>query len=329
MGDMSDAVAPTWVILNPTARNAERARRAVERGCEARGLPRPRVLTTTVEAPGGQQARVALASGARTVVVGGGDGTVRAVAQALAGSDVELGILPLGTANLFAHNLGLRTRRLDVAVGKALSPGATAVDVGWASWRPVVADAVAPATRDRVFLVMAGIGHDAATVHATDPEHKRRIGWLAYLAAGAERLRAHPLAMQLSIDGMPARRVRTWTLLVVNCGGLPAGIRVVGAASPFDGVLDTLEVPLTSPLQWASVAAKGILRHGRDVPALRYGHARTVWAIPDEPAPLHLDGDVVGLAADLRVRVQAGALLVRGRGAPTGIVARASDPVAA
>ena len=308
---MSDTAAPIWVILNPTARDADRARDAVERGCQERGLPPPRVLTTTVGEPGWPQAREALASGARSVVVGGGDGTVREVAQALAGSDVELGILPLGTANLFAHNLGLRTRRLEVAVRRALSPGTTAVDVGWASWRPVVSDAVGPPTRDRAFLVMAGIGHDAATVHATDPEHKRRLGWLAYVAAGAERLRAHPLAMRLSIDGMPARRVRTWTLLVVNCGELPSGIRVVGAASPCDGVLDTLEVPLTSPLQWASVAAKGILRHRRDVPALRYGHARTVWAIPDEPAPLHLDGDVVGLAADLRVRVQPGALLVR------------------
>ena len=308
---MSDTIAPTWVILNPTARDADKARDAVERGCEERGLPRPRVLTTTVDSPGGPQAREALASGARTVVVGGGDGTVREVAEGLAGSGVELGILPLGTANLFAHNLGLRTRRLDVSVRRALTPGATPVDVGWASWRPVVADAVRPATPDRVFLVMAGIGHDAATVHATLPERKERLGWVAYVAAGVDRLWAHPLAMRLSFDGTPARRVSTWTLLVVNCGALPAGIRVVGAASPFDGVLDTLEVPLTSPLQWASVAAKGILRHGRDVPALRYGRARTVWAIPDQPALLHLDGDVVGLAADLRVRVQAGALLVR------------------
>lgn len=305
------ARAPVWAILNPTARDADRARAALERACADAGLPAPRVLTTTVEQPGGAQAREALASGARTVVVGGGDGTVREVAEALAGSGVELGILPLGTANLFAHNLGLRTRALRLAVRRALSEGATAVDVGWASWRPVEDGTVGAPTAERAFLVMAGVGHDAATVDDTRPEDKQRLGWFAYLAAGASRLRAHPLAMRVSIDMTPARRVRTWTFLVANCGAIPAGVQVVGPASPYDGVLDTLEVPLRSAWEWTSVAAKGVLRHGGDVRALRYGRARTVWVVPDEPTRLHLDGDGVGLAADLRVRVQPGALLVR------------------
>lgn len=307
-----EPTSPVWVILNPKSTQYARTRRELTQMCLASGLGEPRIVTTSIEKSGGPQAREALARGARTVVVGGGDGTVREVAEALAGSGVELGILPLGTANLFAHNLGLRTRHLRAAIRRALRPGATPVDVGWASWRPAGADGtVGTPTPERAFLVMAGVGHDAATVHEVRPEHKNRIGWLAYLAAGVSRLRAHPLAMRVSIDMTPARRIRTWTLIVANCGAIPAGVRVVNDASPFDGVLNTLEVPIQSPLQWGQVAAKGVLHHSREVVALRYGEARTVWAVPDDPTPLHLDGDVVGVVADLRVRVQAGALLVR------------------
>ncbi len=298
-----------WAILNPRSTQYHAARAALVRGCATAGLPAPHIVTTTPGEPGGPQAREALALGVRTVVVGGGDGTVREVAHALAGTGVELGILPIGTANLFAHNLGLRTRLLRLAVRRALRPGATPVDVAWASWRtPGVG---VPPSAEHPFLVMAGLGHDAATVQDTRPENKDRFGWLAYLQAGVSRLGNRPLAMRVSVDMRPARQIRTWTLIVANCGAIPAGVQVVHTASPFDGVLDTLEVPLGSWWQWGAIAAKGVLRHSGDVVALRYGQARTVWAVPDRPTPLHLDGDVVGDVADVRIRVQSGALLVR------------------
>jgi len=303
--------APVHAVLNPVARGYREARIALVRGCRDAGLGDPLVSATTREEPGRRQAARAVAEGARLVVVGGGAGTVREVAGALAGTGVELGILPLGTANLFAHNLGLRTRDARLAVGRALGSPGRHVDVGWASWRIVQGGTVGAPTRERVFLVMAGIGHDAATVLATRPEFKKRLGWLAYLAAGARHLVEHPLPMRVSLDASPARPVRTWCVLVANCGGIPGGIRVFPAATPDAGVLDTLEVPLRSPRQWPSVAAKGLLRHGGDVPALRYGRARTLWVVPDQPAPLHHDGDVVGRVADLRVRVGAGQLVVR------------------
>lgn len=307
----TDEVAPLWAVLNPKARDYPRARQALERACAAAALGAPIIRTTTIEDPGTGAAHEALAAGARVVIVGGGDGTVRAVADALAGTGVELGILPLGTANLFAHNLGLRTRLLRLALQRALTPGATPVDVAWASWRPTTGHVVDAPTPERAYLVMAGVGHDAATVLATDERAKDRMGWLAYLAAGLSRLRAHPINMRISADMMPARRIRTWTLIVANCGLIPAGVRVVAAASPYDGLLDTLEVPLHSPRQWGAVAARGFWPGLGDTVALRYGQARTVWVVPDHPTPLHLDGDPVGIVADLRVRIQPGALLVR------------------
>lgn len=310
--------APVWAVLNPVAKGYSNARHALERACRDADLPAPRILLTTAEDPGRGQAREAVSRGARVIVAGGGDGTVREVARAVAGTGVELGILPLGTANLFAHNLGLRTRQPRLAVDRALFSEAHPVDVGWASWRLVSAGGVGGPTPEQPFLVMAGIGHDAATVMGTGSRAKARLGWVSYLAKGARHLLEKPLAMRLSIDSAPGRRLHTWTVLVANCGRLPGGIEVFPGARPDDGILDVLEVPLRTPTQWVSVARAGLTRHRFDAPALRYSRARTLWAVPEHAVPLHLDGDVVGEVADLRVRVQAGALLVRCPAAASG-----------
>lgn len=320
MGRVSPRVV---AVLNPASRRFTEARSEVERGVRSAGLGEPEVLTTTREAPGAAQARAALDAGAQLVVVGGGDGTVREVAGVLAGTTATLGIVPVGTANLFARNLGLGSlgpgsRGLGRAVHVALTGHTRAVDVGLASWREVTAGVTGPPTPERTFLVVAGIGHDAATVLATRPEFKESLGWLAYLESGARHLTRPALRMRVSADGRPLRAVETWCVLAGNCGRLPGGVRVFPDARLDDGVLDILEVPLTSPGQWASVAAKGALRLPGDVPALRYGTARRLWVIPDTPAPLQLDGDVVPAVADLRVRVLRRALHVHAHPTTTG-----------
>ena len=306
-----DAGVAVWAVLNPVAKRYALARHSLERACADAGLPAPHILTTTPEHTGWEQAREAVTRGARHVVVGGGDGTVREVARAVAGSGVHLGILPIGTANLFAFNLGLRTRDPRLMVDRALFGSPATVDVGWASWRPVTDGHAGPPSTDQPFLVMAGIGHDAATVLATDPDTKSRLGWLSYLAMGTRHLFSKPLAMRLSIDNAPGRRLKTWTVLVANSGNIPGGIEVFPRAQLDDGYLDCLEIPLRKPAQWASIAWAGITHHRWEAAALRYSRARTLWAVPDEPTPLHLDGDVVGEVADVRIRVQAGGLIVR------------------
>lgn len=310
--DVAGATGTLWAIMNPAAKGYATARRVLEHGCRAAGLPAPVIATTTPDARGYPQAHQAVWGGARTVLVGGGDGTVREVVRALAGTGVELGILPLGTANLFAYNLNLRTRQPQLALHRALTCPARAIDIGWASWRGVeAAGRVGPPTPERPFLVMAGLGYDAATVHATSPQLKRYLGWLSYVASGTRHLRSRPLAMRVSLDNGPRRQLRTWTLLVANAGRIPGGIEVFPAASPEDGVLDVLEVPLRTSAQWGRIAFAGLTRHRVDSAALRYFQAKALWAVPDEPTLLHLDGDIVGPVADLRIRVQEGGLLVR------------------
>lgn len=294
-----------YAVLNPACRRYDEARDLLLAAVRDAGWQPPAILTTTIQEPGGPQAAQAVAEGADLVVVGGGDGTVREVAGILASSGVRLGLLPLGTANLFARNMGIRPRRLASALQVALHGRSRPIDLGWAAHR--VADEW---SADRPFLVLAGLGHDAATVLATRPEYKRRLGWAAYLGAGARHLFRAPIAMTLQADDAPPRDVDVWCVLAGNCGRVPGGVRVFPHARPDDGVLDTLAVPLTSPWQWLGIAANGVLPSPRPLSALTYGHARTLTVTPASPQPLQLDGDVVERVAEVRIRVAAAALAV-------------------
>lgn len=293
-----------YAVLHPARHGYRRARAALEADAAARGL-RLTVLTTTAADPGPGQARRALDAGAGLVVAGGGDGTARAVAGALAGSGVPLGLVPYGTANLFARNLGLRPRALRRNVAIALAGTPRAIDVGWSAHR-----VDGRWSGEEPFLVVAGLGHDAATVLATRPRLKRWLRWLAYVEAGLRHLGRAPLDVTVAADDQPPRRVRTWCVLAGNCGRLPAGVRVFPDARPDDGVLETLLVPLRHSWEWASVAVKGLLAPRRDVRALEYGRAATLRVLPDRPQPLQLDGDAVPGVEEARWRVAASALLV-------------------
>jgi len=309
--DPMPAADPTltrvFVVLNPVARGAEGVRRAV-----LAAEPDATILTTTVADPGAGQARQALAAGASRIIVAGGDGTVRLVAGVLAGTGIPLGIVPIGTANLFARNVGLRPRRPDAAVATALTGRPRPIDLGWARLRTE-----AGWSGEQPFGVLAGIGHDAATVLDTRGWLKRRVRWLAYFESGARHLLRRPVPMEIAADAGPARSVAVWCVLAANCGRLPGGVRIFADATPDDGRLHTLLVPLTSPWQWLGVAAKGLLRLHRDVAALTYSEGRTLTVRPAEPTPAQLDGDAVAGVTELHVRIDPGALLVAG--ATTGV----------
>src|SRR5579859_6326723 len=108
------------VILNPTKARAAEAEMLIEAACRGAGWPAPLVLETTADDPGHSMTREALEAGADVVIPCGGDGTVRVVAEALAGTDVALGLVPLGTGNLLARNLDIDITRLAQCVHTAL-----------------------------------------------------------------------------------------------------------------------------------------------------------------------------------------------------------------
>ncbi len=275
----------------------------IARVCAELGWAPPLWFQTTVEDPGGGQARSALAAGADVVLTCGGDGTVRHVAQALAGSGTPLGLVPTGTSNLLARNLAIVLDDPAKATRIALSGKNRAVDIG----RVFIDDRA----EEQVFMVMAGVGFAAAIMAGASHELKARLGPLAYFISGMRALSAPRASITLAVDGRiePPRRVRT--VVVGNCGTLLAGLVLMPAAKVDDGLLDVVAIGPRTIFGWLAVTARVLTRRCRGHKIVRHWQGRTVIISAESPQLAQLDGDSVGEVRGLRMRVDQGALLVR------------------
>jgi undecaprenyl-diphosphatase len=309
------------IVINSTlARDLGRFRRRCREAAAAGGWE-PSFLETTLDDRGMGLARAAIATGARMVVAAGGDGTVRACAQALAGTQVPLAIVPLGTANLAARALGIpagagrslaaafggQERRIDLAVAEAAAAHAGAAGGAGAM------GGAGPAGGDGrlTFAAMAGIGLDAEVVAATPRRLKRRAGWLAYAAAGAAHLpgRGERFTVRLD-DGEPlARRARC--VVVGNAGLLPGGFTLLPRARLDDGLLDVAILAPAGPAGWLWVAHRVITGSGRDGRALERHQARRVEISAETELPREVDGEVITAGRSLTVTLLRSALTVR------------------
>jgi diacylglycerol kinase family enzyme len=245
---------------------------------------------TTVEDPGAGQARAAVEHGAELVLVCGGDGTVAACAGPLADAGVAAALIPFGTGNLLARNLGL-----PLEIGEAL-------------------DVAAQGTRDRIdvvrsgerhFTVMAGLGLDAAMMRDTNEDGKDRLGWIAYCAGAVRALRrTHRHMYTLTVDGVRHRPVSALAVLVANVGELQAGMAVAPHADPRDGRIDVIVV---APRSWRDIPAllARLLRHRLpDSPRTSTYRARAVTVSVDEPVPVEFDGDYDTETSELSATVR-------------------------
>lgn len=170
------------VIVNPTKyADVQVVRDQVTTSCAAQGWGEPLWYETTVADPGTGQARRAVADGAAVVCALGGDGTVRAVASALVGTQTPLGLLPGGTGNLLARNLELPVDSLDKALVVALTGQNARIDVGRLEVDPSGQHAVPD---EHFFFVMAGIGFDAEIMAGAGERLKSRVGYGAYVVSG-------------------------------------------------------------------------------------------------------------------------------------------------
>ena len=296
------------VIINRTlVRDLSRFRRRCREAAAATGWE-PSFLETTLDDPGPGQARSAVAAGARMVVAAGGDGTVRACAHALAGTQVPLAIVPLGTANLAARALGVPP-----GTGGALATafGGHERRIDLAAARLAGAAGRADAARTLTFAALAGIGLDAEVVAATPRLLKRRAGWLAYAAAGAAHLpgRGEWFTVRLD-DGEPlARRARC--VVVGNAGLLPGGFALLPRARLDDGVLDVGILAPVGPAGWVRVARHVVTGGGRDGPQLETHRARRIEILAETPLPREVDGEVIAPGRSLTVTLLRRSLTVR------------------
>lgn len=296
------------VIINPIVARATEAAGELMGQCMAAGIEHAEFLTTR-KSPGEQQTKQALQQGADLIVVIGGDGTVRRVAGAMAGSEVGLAVLPAGSGNVLARNLGLYPSALDMAVAQALAAPEVPVDISWAQLVTSGADHDTTAAKEP-FLAMAGIGRDAQTVASTRAFLKRRWGWGAYAESGIRHALAGALDMTVQYDDEPAREIRSWTLLAGNVPAAPAGIRVFPQARIDDGRLHALEVPIENALQWGAIALRGLGAASPNA-KLRYTEAERIVVSCADPLPVQLDGDIFHDVTRMTLTVQAAALRLR------------------
>ncbi|MBS1673620.1 MAG: NAD(+)/NADH kinase [Actinobacteria bacterium] len=309
------------LVVNPVKADAPKLVTLLRAISTRAGWADPLILETSVEDPGQDATRTALDSGAAAVLVAGGDGTVRAVSEAMSGSEVPLSIVPSGTGNLLARNLGLALDDPGAAIAAAVVGDRTPVDIGWAELTR------ADGTVDRhAFVVLAGIGLDAHMIANTRPGLKKSVGWVAYVDGAARALPgAKPFRIMYAVDDERLHSVKVHSVLFANCGALPAGIALVPDASITDGLLDVAVIQARGAFGWLAVWRtvwwqNSVLRRtkaGRRVieltgsdNSIRYLSGRDADAATTEPAPVELDGDEFGEAVRIRCRIDAGALLM-------------------
>jgi diacylglycerol kinase family enzyme len=298
-------------LLRDPRRFAQRCRAAAEdRGWKPWFAPAPEPVSGR-----------ALAAGADLVVAAGGDGTVRACAEALAGTGVPLALVPLGTANLVARALGVPAqagRALEVAfggrdrlidLGRVTGTGG-ASETGRDAGTGVEAGA---GNAGVVFAAMAGIGLDAAVVGAAWPRVKRRLGWMAYAVAAVPRLGWPASDFTIRVDEAAPLRRRARCVVVANAGLLPGGFTLLPAARLDDGLLDVGILAPAGGWDWLRLGGHvlGGQVLGGEVLGIEGGRGRRVLVSADRVLPRQADGEVLVPGRTLGASVTPGALVLR------------------
>lgn len=288
------------VLINPRAGQGEAL--SVRQALEAHCRDDSRCVLRFVVEPSLPDALRALARLAPDqVVVCGGDGTVVAALAACRGADIPVGIVPTGTGNLLALNLGLpaaRPAQFEIALhGEA---------------RPL--DLIALRT-DRhpnlISAVVSGVGYDALLIRDTNPRWKRRFGALAYVLAALRRWRYRVRRVQVALDGQPPFERAISSALVANVGRLQGGVLLFPDATPDSGQLSLALVSASSRAEFARIAwsvLRGRAQEAGQVERHSVAHVRLDFA---RPIPFQQDGESRGRIRWLEATVLPGAALVR------------------
>jgi diacylglycerol kinase (ATP) len=237
----------------------------------------------------------AVRDGADLVFAWGGDGTVQRCVDALAGSGADLAILPAGTANLLASNLGVPTD-LARAVQTGLHGVRRPIDVG--------------RVNGERFAVMAGAGFDAFMTKDADRGMKDRVGRLAYFWTGAKAARRPPRPTRIQVDG------HTWfdgdasCVLIGNVGTITGGITAFEGAEPDSGRLEVGVVTAGGLAQWARVLGRMVVGKAERSPLVDTTTGRKIDVRFTKKTVYELDGGDRPATKRLKVRIEPAAIRV-------------------
>jgi YegS/Rv2252/BmrU family lipid kinase len=245
------------------------------------------------EAP--KRARQAVADGADLLFIWGGDGTIQRCVDAVAGEAVNLAILPAGTANLFARNLGVPIN-LRGAVDVGLHGDRRRLDVG--------------VLNGERFAVMAGVGFDAIMMRDADGELKGHFGRLAYVWTGVRATHMTSRNVRIEIDGKTWFKGKASCVLLGQMGTLGAGICAFPDAQPDDGLLEVGVVTAKNALQWARVLSRLVVKDAKHSPLAQTSRGSKVTIRLDRPTTFQLDGGARKAKKKFRASVEREAISV-------------------
>jgi YegS/Rv2252/BmrU family lipid kinase len=269
---------------------------ALRRALSAAGVADPFWCEVRKSRKAPAQVRRALERGVETVFVWGGDGMVQRSADVLAGSGVALAVIPAGTANLFAKNLGIPAE-IEAAIAIGLHGERRLLDVG--------------RLNGERFAVMAGVGFDAMMIRdAGDGGLKERLGRAAYVWSGSGNLRVKPFRAKIEVDGADWYKGDASCILVGNVGRLVGGVPVFADARPDDGELDLGLVTAEGLLEWGRVLARTVVGKPTASPFVQTTRARSVKVTLKRKVLYELDGGARAKEKSFTVKTEPAVLKV-------------------
>jgi YegS/Rv2252/BmrU family lipid kinase len=249
-----------------------------------------------------EQVRRAIARGAQVIFAWGGDGLAQRCIDTLVGTDATLAIVPAGTANLLASNLGI-PRDIPAAVEVGLSGIRRRIDVG--------------TVNGECFAVMAGVGFDARMIDAADGTLKDTLGRIAYLWTGARNLRTPSFTAKVKVDGFLWYQGSASCILLANVGRLFAGIEIFEQARPDDGLIELGVVSADGPVEWARTIARTVAGTPDASPFVHTTRARTIKIKLSRKVLYELDGGARTKTRRLKIKVRPGAFTLAAPAAAT------------
>lgn len=288
------------VILNPV-KVPDDFRTTVEAAMGEHDFAGTLWLETTEDDAGVSMTRRAIEEKVDLVVVAGGDGTVRVVCAEMAGTAIPVAVLPAGTGNLLARNLGI-SLDLESALSEVLGGTERRIDSVQVEGDELGADR---------FVVMAGLGLDAAIIADAPDDLKKRVGWAAYVVSALKNLNYPFISVEITIDDRPPFKRRARTVVIGNVGTLQANIPLLPDALPDDNLIDLVVLAPRRLTHWPRLVLSLVIKSVQEGRRIERFTGRAIRLQAATPVRRQLDGDEIPEGTTLTASVDPAALVVR------------------